>query len=196
MSSSVTVLSRDNYRVRAILDSSPIPPEYQGFPDVIISSDGNITESFSNSTKTNAILNAYSHFDQDTFFRWVRIFADDLVNYKEAGIEDERNIPLRADISTHSGYSQGESWIQISFAPAHVVPDLNYVSELVYWARGDVYYLSVEKSVIWTPNDSSFEPYTEWVNTRNYLHGFYTDSPESENYVRDSALDLLHEATM
>lgn len=188
-----TILEKGKYRVRAILDEFSDGPDYQGYPDVVIDRDtGDIHMSYKDSVNKAALKKAYDAFNEDTFMRWVRIFADDLVNRKASGIEGETN-PIRADISIQNGYSQGYCWIQISFTPADSDPDTDYVSEVLYWLRGDCYYLSAQKLVTWTPDDPEEEPYTSWEKTGSFIGGFYTDKPADEAYVREAAEDLLRE---
>lgn len=195
MSTDILIAENDTHRVIANLDYSPHTPEFQGLPEAIISlydSTAYFTEAWNGSLNEDAILNAFNSLNREMFTRWIKIFEDDLVNRSVAAVDDDELI--FAHVSVHHGYSQGDSWIQIVWSSTDN-PTPNYVSDLVNWARGDVYFLSLEKKSVYSLIDSEEEDTLIQWNEIDSIHGYYTDDPENCEYIKDEAVRMLADAT-
>lgn len=196
MSDTIVIAENDTHRVVANHSPYDNKPEFQGFPEVIISRDRGHTlldEAWNGSVNRDAIVSAFNNLPYDEFVRWIKIFEDDIVNRSTAGIEDDALI--FAHVSKHHGYSQGDTWIQITWSNTDN-PEPNYVSELVNWARGDIYSLSLEKKSVYSLVDSDDEDdiLIQW-NEVDTIHGYYTDDPENCEYVKAEAKQMLADAT-
>lgn len=193
-----TAIIAENSTHRVVANHSPYDgkPEHMGFPEVILSkSRGNtyFDEAWNGSVNRDAIVSAFNNLPYGDFVRWIKIFEDDIVNRSAAGIEDDALI--FAHVSKHYGYSQGDMWIQIVWTNTDN-PDPAYVSELVKWARGDVYSLSLEKKSVYSLvySDDEVDTLIQW-NEVDTIHGYYTDDPENCEYVKAEAKQMLADAT-
>lgn len=196
------IVIAENSTHRVVANHSPFgdKPEHQGLPEVILSdyhASTYFNEAWNNSVDRDAIVNAFHNLSYDNFVRWIKICEDDIVNHSVVGIEDDELI--FAHVSKHYGYSQGDMWVQIVWTSTDN-PDPDYVSELVNWARGDVYSLSLEKKETYSlidPDDDNDEEEDLDIITWdeiNTVHGYYTDDPENCQYVKDVAKHMLTNA--
>lgn len=188
MSESTVLVEKNDYRVVARPDYGPEQPEWQGYPTVIIGWDrfsANLTESWNGGTDTEAILHAFGELSEENFIRWAHIFAEELLDREVLGLDSDEKIALT--VGRAHGYSQGHVWMVLSWYPADTeAPNLNE-DELVNWARGDAYFLTLEKSVTWTTDDPAFPDRVEWAYVDSTF-GFFTRDPES---LLDEAEELM-----
>lgn len=188
MSDSHVLAQSGPFTVTAHRDfSQPPAPQHMGYPTAILSLDDKaFTQSWPSTVNESAILKAFAKFgDSDIFRRWLIIFADDLVIGKG---ELEITETLSVDITKHYGYSQGDVWLAFEWSPAGITVTDGPTPELIYWARGDVYYLELTKDIVFS---AAGEDDIISRKTLARTHGYYTDDPENNPYLSDAAKDML-----
>lgn len=189
MNETLTLVEKNDYRVVARPDYYSEQPEWQGYPTVVIGWDrftSMISESWPGATDTDAIQHAFNELGPNLLQRWARIFADDLLIREAAGLS-ENDPEAVLHVGKAYGYSQGDVWIVLSWLPVGMgAPDLEE-DAMVNWARGDAYFLTLEKSVTWTTDDPTFPDRVEWADLDS-AYGFFTRDPES---LKDVAEQLM-----
>lgn len=193
MTDQTVIAEQGQYRVVAKMDECPNQPEWQGYPSVILSHarHGGMTESWKGAVDMDAIQRALNELDDEVFDRWAKIFGSDLVNWKEAGLsEDDPEAEIHVLHAT--GYSQGDYWTLLTWMPkGSEAPDADE-DELVNWARGDAYYLELQKKVTWTTDDPDFEDQEEWEEV-DTVWGFNVQWPEKSEWLKEAAKDMIPE---
>lgn len=187
MSERTILVEKNGYRVVARQDHYPHEPEWQGYPTVIIGWNrfsANLPESWNGGTNTEAILHAFGELSEENFIRWARIFSEELLDRKVLGLDSDEKATLT--VGRVHGYSQGDVWLVLSWHSPGTELDLEE-DELVNWARGDAYFLTLEKSVTWTTVDPAFPDRVEWESVE-VCGGFFTRDPES---LLDEAEELM-----
>ena len=190
MNESTVLVEKNGFRVVARPDHYPDQPEWQGYPTVIIGLDrftSTISESWPGATDTDAIQHAFSELGPDLFQRWVRIFGEDLLNREAAGLS-ENDPEAVLHVGKAYGYSRGGEWLVLSWRPVGIgAPDLDDDDKMVNWARGDAYFLTLEESFTWTPDDPAFPERVEWANVGS-AYGFFTRDPKSKVDVAEQMI--------
>lgn len=187
MSESTILVEKNGYRVVARPDYYPEPPEWQGYPTVVIGWDrfsAILSESWHGATDTDAILHAFGELSEENFIRWARIFSEELLDRKVLGLDSGEEAALT--VGRAYGYSQGDVWMVLSWHSPGTEVDLDD-DEMVNWVRGDAYSLTLEKSVTWTTDDPAFPDIVEWAYVDS-TYGYYTRNPES---LLDEADELI-----
>ena len=200
MSDHHVIASEGKYRVVAKQDEFADKPEHMGWPEAILSWDrfgATMETSWDGVVDEDAILNAFSEFnDSDTFTRWLRIFAEDLVDLSKLYFtDDELADDVIVQVGRAHGYSQGDVWIVLQWRPkeSEVWDEIGFDPErsgLANWARGDVYYLELQEQVTWSADDERFEDHTEWEYV-DASHDFFTSDPDNTEWLLDEAQGMI-----
>lgn len=97
---------------------------------------------------------------------------------------------VNARIFTDIGYAQGDyytvlawpsaEWLDMVGLDADYIPSEEDVSDLINWARGDVYYVERQYKVTYTNDADPSDTITKWERDVDEPLGIYfTDAPEN-----------------
>lgn len=191
-----TIVKENGLRVVAELEQGGSPrPEHMGWPTVLISWERGrpsvSASSWDTAVDREAITRALQEFGNGTkFFRWLQVFAEDLIDWDELGLDaEDRGSRVRVLHAGVNGYSQGDRWTVLQWAQrGDQWSDWDAgTDELVNWARGDCWTLEAEE---W---DGELEQWDAAVGL-DPSFTYYHQSPEESAYIGSEARALLLQA--